>query len=162
MFNIEDFKNLTQEQKYKNMLLFLKGQLQGEEDIIANLSNASAIVMAMTEEINWAGFYLLKDEELILGPFQGMPACNRIKVGLGVCGVAVKDKRIQRVEDVHKFEGHIACDALTKSELVLPIIKEGRVLGVLDLDSTKINRFTAVDEKYFKEFVDILVNNINF
>ncbi|WP_050606861.1 GAF domain-containing protein [Clostridium niameyense] len=162
MFNIEDFKNLTQEQKYKNMLLFLKGQLQGEEDIIANLSNASAIVMAMTEEINWAGFYLLKDEELILGPFQGMPACNRIKVGLGVCGVAVKDKRIQRVEDVHKFEGHIACDALTRSELVVPIIKEGRVLGVLDLDSTKINRFTAVDEKYFKEFVDILVNNINF
>lgn len=162
MFNIEDFKNLTQEQKYKNMLLFLKGQLQGEKDVIANLSNASAIIMAMTEEINWVGFYLLRDEELILGPFQGMPACNRIKVGSGVCGVAVKDKKIQRVEDVHKFEGHIACDALTKSELVVPIIKESKVLGVLDLDSVKFNRFTDLDEKYFKEFVEILVNNINF
>ncbi|MCC5424990.1 GAF domain-containing protein [Clostridium botulinum] len=162
MFALEDFKGLTEEQKYENMLLFLKGQLLGEKDVIANLSNASAIIMALIDNLNWAGFYLMKDGELVLGPFQGMPACNRIKIGKGVCGAAISCRQIQRVNDVHKFEGHIACDSSTNSELVVPIIKEDKVLGVLDLDSIEFGRFTALEEKYFKKFVQILVENIDW
>ncbi|MCR1975699.1 GAF domain-containing protein [Clostridium sporogenes] len=162
MFILEDFKGLTEEQKYENMLLFLKGQLLGEKDVIANLSNASSIIMSLTDNLNWAGFYLMKDGELVLGPFQGMPACNRIKIGKGVCGGAVSSRQIQRVNDVHKFEGHIACDSLTNSELVVPIIKEDEVLGVLDLDSIEFGRFTELEEKYFKKFVQILVENIDW
>ncbi len=146
MFILEDFKGLTEEQKYENMLLFLKGQLLGEKDVIANLSNASAIIMALIDNLNWAGFYLMKDGELVLGPFQGMPACNRIKIGKGVCGGAVSSRQIQRVNDVHKFEGHIACDSLTNSELVVPIIKEDKILGVLDLDSIEFGKFTELEE----------------
>lgn len=162
MFILEDFKGLTEEQKYENMLLFLKGQLLGEKDVIASLSNASAIIMALIDNLNWAGFYLMKDGELVLGPFQGMPACNRIKIGKGVCGGAVLSRQIQRVNDVHKFEGHIACDSLTNSELVVPIIKEDKVLGVLDLDSIEFGRFTELEEKYFGKFVQILVENIDW
>lgn len=162
MFILEDFKGLTEEQKYENMLLFLKGQLLGEKDVIANLSNASAIIMALIDNLNWAGFYLMKDGELVLGPFQGMPACNRIKIGKGVCGGAVSSRQIQRVNDVHKFEGHIACDSLTNSELVVPIIKEDKILGVLDLDSIEFGRFTELEEKYFEKFVQILVENIDW
>ncbi|APH14239.1 GAF domain protein [Clostridium sporogenes] len=162
MFILEDFKGLTEEQKYENMLLFLKGQLLGEKDVIANLSNASSIIMSLTDNLNWAGFYLMKDGELVLGPFQGMPACNRIKIGKGVCGGAVSSRQIQRVNDVHKFEGHIACDSLTNSELVVPIIKEDKVLGVLDLDSIEFGRFTELEEKYFKKFVQILIENIDW
>ncbi|APF27720.1 GAF domain protein [Clostridium sporogenes] len=162
MFILEDFKGLTEEQKYENMLLFLKGQLLGEKDVIANLSNASAIIMALIDNLNWAGFYLMKDGELVLGPFQGMPACNRIKIGKGVCGGAVSSRQIQRVNDVHKFEGHIACDSLTNSELVVPIIKEDKILGVLDLDSIEFGKFTELEEKYFEKFVQILVENIDW
>ena len=159
---LEDLKGLTEEEKYKNMLLFLKGQLISEKDIIANLSNASAVIMALIDNLNWVGFYLVKGGELVLGPFQGMPACNRIKIGQGVCGASVSFKQVQRVNDVHKFEGHIACDSSTNSELVVPIIKEDEVLGVLDLDSIEFGRFTELEEKYFKKFVKILVENIEW
>ncbi|MBD5640009.1 GAF domain-containing protein [Clostridium botulinum] len=162
MFTLEDFNGLTEEQKYENMLLFLKRQLLGEKDVIANLSNASSIIMSLTDNLNWAGFYLMKDGELVLGPFQGMPACNRINIGKGVCGAAVSSKQVQRVDDVHKFEGHIACDSLTNSELVVPIIKEDKILGVLDLDSIEFGRFTELEEKYFEKFVQILVENIDW
>ncbi|WP_434303988.1 GAF domain-containing protein [Clostridium botulinum] len=162
MFTLEDFNGLTEEQKYENMLLFLKRQLLGEKDVIANLSNASSIIMSLTDNLNWAGFYLMKDGELVLGPFQGMPACNRINIGKGVCGAAVSSKQVQRVDDVHKFEGHIACDSLTNSELVIPIIKEDKILGVLDLDSIEFGRFTELEEKYFEKFVQILVENIDW
>lgn len=162
MFELEDFKQLTEEQKYENMLLFLKGQLLDEKDIISNLSNASSIIMALTDNLNWAGFYLMKDGELVLGPFQGMPACNRININKGVCGAAVSSREIQRVDDVHKFQNHIACDGSTNSELVVPIIKEDKVLGVLDLDSIEFGRFTELEEKYFKKFVQILVDNMDW
>ncbi|EJO5348901.1 GAF domain-containing protein [Clostridium botulinum] len=162
MFILEDFKALTKEQKYENMLLFLKGQLNDEEDLITNLSNASAIIMALVDNLNWAGFYLLKNGELVLGPFQGLPACNRIKIGKGVCGTAVSSRQAKRVDDVHKFEGHIACDSLTNSELVIPMMKEDKVLGVLDLDSIEFGRFTEIEEKYFKKFVQILVDNMDW
>ncbi|KOR24332.1 GAF domain-containing protein [Clostridium sp. FAM 1755] len=162
MFALEDFKQLTEEQKYENMLLFLKGQLIDEKDIISNLSNASSIIMALTDNLSWAGFYLMKDGELVLGPFQGMPACNRININKGVCGAAVSSREIQRVDDVHKFQDHIACDGSTNSELVVPIIKEDKVLGVLDLDSIEFGRFTELEEKYFKKFVQILVDNMDW
>lgn len=136
----------------------MKGQLLGEKDVIANLSNASAIIMALIDNLNWAGSYLMKDGELVLG----MPACDRIKIGKGVCGVAISSRQIQRVDDVHKFEGHIACDSSINSELVVPIIKEDKILGVLDLDSIEFGRFTEFEEKYFKKFVQILVENIDW
>ncbi len=164
MFVLEDFKELTAEQKYENMLLFLKGQLLDEKDIISNLSNAASIIMALTDNLNWAGFYLMKHGELVLGgPFQGMPACNRINISKGVCGAAVSSRKIQRVDDVHKFQDHIACDSSTNAELVVPIIKEDKVLGgVLDLDSIEFGRFTELEEKYFKKFVEILVDNMDW
>ncbi|GAA0747137.1 GAF domain-containing protein [Clostridium oceanicum] len=162
MFDLNGFKDLTQKQKYENMILFLKGQLSGETDLISNLSNAVAIINAMTDNINWVGVYFLKNEELVLGPFQGMPACNRIQVGKGVCGTAVVSKNIQRVDDVHKFKGHIACDSQTNSELVIPIIKDNIVLGVLDIDSMKFGRFKEEEEIYFKKFVSILISDMNW
>lgn len=162
MFDLNGFKDLTQKQKYENMILFLKGQLSGETDLISNLSNAVAIINAMIDNINWVGVYFLKNEELVLGPFQGMPACNRIQVGKGVCGTAVVSKNIQRVDDVHKFKGHIACDSQTNSELVIPIIKDNIVLGVLDIDSMKFGRFKEEEEIYFKKFVSILISDMNW
>ncbi|WP_026884515.1 GAF domain-containing protein [Clostridium akagii] len=142
---------------YDTMLLMLKGQISDEMNIIANLSNASAIVKAMTNDINWAGFYLAGDNELILGPFQGMPACNRIKIGKGVCGTAAATKKIMRIDNVHEFKGHIACDSASNSEIVLPIVIDEKLVGVLDIDSPTVARFGELEEEYFKKFVEILV-----
>lgn len=162
MFKLDPIKKMTNEEKYKYMLILLQGQLSSETDEIANLSNASAIIMACVDRLNWAGFYILRDGELVLGPFQGLPACNRIQIGKGVCGTAVADRTIQRVSDVHLFPGHIACDSVSNSELVIPIIKNGAVYGVLDLDSPEKGRFTEQEEKYLVKFVEILNKYINW
>jgi GAF domain-containing protein len=140
----------------------LKGQLQGEEDLIANLSNASSIINTMVDNINWAGFYLMKGGELVVGPFQGKPACNRIKIGKGVCGTAALEKKVQRIDNVHDFEGHIACDAASNSEIVVPIIKDNVVYGVLDIDSEEFSRFGELEEEYFVKFVEVLNEYINW
>ena len=113
----------------------------------ANLANAAALLWQELEEINWAGFYQLRDGRLVLGPFQGKPACILIPVGKGVCGTAVAENRVQRVEDVHRFPGHIACDSASNSEIVLPLSCRGEIWGVLDIDSPKKGRFTPEDEK---------------
>ena len=113
----------------------------------ANLSNAAALLWQELEEINWAGFYQLRDGRLVLGPFQGKPACILIPVGKGVCGTAVAENRVQRVEDVHRFPGHIACDSASNSEIVLPLSCRGEIWGVLDIDSPKKVRFTPEDEE---------------
>ena len=113
----------------------------------ANLANAAALLWQELEEINWAGFYQLRDGRLVLGPFQGKPACILIPVGKGVCGTAVAENRVQRVEDVHRFPGHIACDSASNSEIVLPLSCRGEIWGVLDIDSPKLGRFTPEDEK---------------
>ena len=113
----------------------------------ANLSNAAALLWQELEEINWAGFYQLRDGCLVLGPFQGKPACILIPVGKGVCGTAVAENRVQRVEDVHRFPGHIACDSASNSEIVLPLSGRGEIWGVLDIDSPKKGRFTLEDEE---------------
>lgn len=156
MLKLDGIERMTDEQKYKYMLILLEGQLSSEKDVLANLSNASAIIKAVMNRLNWAGFYLMRGNELVLGPFQGLPACNRIALGNGVCGTAAAKKEVQRVENVHDFEGHIACDSASNSEIVIPIIKNDVVYGVLDLDSPFVGRFTELEEKYLIKFVDKL------
>ncbi|HHV45794.1 MAG TPA: GAF domain-containing protein [Tissierellia bacterium] len=162
MFRLDPIKSMNEEERLKYMNMLLKGQLSSERDILANLSNASAIIMACVERLNWAGFYILRGDELVLGPFQGLPACNRIKTGNGVCGTAVATRKVQLVPDVHQFPGHIACDAASNSELVVPIIKEDKVYGVLDLDSPEKGRFTELEKEYFVRFVDTLNEYIDW
>ena len=122
-------------------------------------ANLSAFLYGSLTEINWAGFYLMRDGELILGPFQGRPACTRIPVGKGVCGTAVQEDRIIRVDDVHTFPGHIACDSASASEIVLPIRRNGQIIGVLDIDSPVRARFSADDEKGLQEIVRVIENS---
>jgi len=121
--------------------------LESENDLIANLSNLSALLNMELEDLNWVGFYIMREGELVLGPFQGKPACVRIPVGRGVCGTAVSTNRVQRVYDVHEFEGHIACDAASNSEIVIPFSINGEVFGVLDIDSPSVGRFSETDEE---------------
>lgn len=162
MIKLGPIKKMTTEERYKYMLILLKGQLSSEKNDLANISNATGIIMACVDRLNWAGFYILRGSKLILGPFQGLPACNRIEVGKGVCGTAVATREVQLVPDVHLFPGHIACDSASSSELVLPIIKDGTVYGVLDLDSPEKERFTALEEKYFIKFVKMLNEYIDW
>lgn len=162
MFKLDPIKKMNQEERLKYMLILLKGQLSSEENDLANISNATGIIMACVDRLNWAGFYMMRGRELVLGPFQGLPACNRIDIGKGVCGNAVSTKEVQLVPDVHLFPGHIACDSASNSELVIPIIKNDKVYGVLDLDSPEKDRFTVLEEKYFIEFVNILNEYINW
>ncbi|WP_312391676.1 GAF domain-containing protein [Pseudomonas sp.] len=117
-----------------------------ERDFIANAAQFSAFLYSQLDDLNWAGFYINRDEELVLGPFQGQVACVRIPFGKGVCGAAAANWQTQRVEDVHAFPGHIACDSASQSELVIPLVKEGRLIGVLDLDSPRLARFTEADQ----------------
>lgn len=138
----------------------LKALMEDEPDVIANLSNASSLLNQFLEDVNWVGFYIWKESQLVLGPFQGLPACVRIPAGKGVCGTAVTERRVQRVEDVNKFPGHIACDAASQSEIVVPILKDGEIYGVLDIDSPSKERFDEVDEEKLVEFVKILQHYI--
>ena len=126
---------------------------------ISLLANISALLYGALENVNWAGFYLLREGELMLGPFQGKPACTRIPIGKGVCGTAVKEERILRVEDVHEFSGHIACDADSESEIVLPIRLDGKIIGVLDIDSPVKGRFSAEDEEGLQKIVQVIEEN---
>ena len=138
-------------EKKPEMYALLSGQLaglmDGETDPIPNLANMSALLFQALEEINWAGFYLMKDGMLVLGPFQGNPACIRIPLGRGVCGTAAQTLQTQLVPDVHLFPGHIACDAQSQSEIVIPLMKDGVLLGVLDIDSPVKNRFDKEDQQ---------------
>jgi len=127
--------------------------MAGETSFLATLSNTSALLFERLASVNWAGFYLLEGETLVLGPFQGKIACVRIPVGRGVCGSAVAENRVQRVEDVHAFDGHIACDAASNSEIVLPLTVNGHIIGVLDIDSPALARFSAEDEQGLRELV---------
>lgn len=135
----------------------LESLLADERDFIANASQFSAFLFHQLEDLNWAGFYLNRNEELVLGPFQGQIACVRIPFGRGVCGAAAKSRQTQRVEDVHAFAGHIACDSASNSELVVPLIKDGRLIGVLDLDSPSIGRFSEQDQQGVEALVEIFL-----
>jgi L-methionine (R)-S-oxide reductase len=135
----------------------LGGLLAGERDGIANLANAAALLFATLPDLNWAGFYLLRGEGLVVGPFQGKPACVRIALGHGVCGTAAATRRTLIVPDVHAFAGHIACDAASNSEIVVPLVKDGRLVGVMDLDSPRLGRFDAEDGRGLEAFAARLV-----
>jgi len=156
MFNIDYFKQLNKEDFYESLLFFAKGLMDGERDMIANLSNVSSLLYNTMENVNWSGFYLYKEEQLVLGPFQGKPACIRIQLGKGVCGTAVSHKETQLVKDVHDFPGHIACDGETNSEIVIPIIIKDKVVGVLDIDSPILNRFDDEDVRYLETLVEYI------
>ncbi|WP_427108449.1 GAF domain-containing protein [Lysinibacillus xylanilyticus] len=144
-------------EQYNTLAKQLDALLTGESDRIANLSNASALLNLFLPNINWVGFYVLQGEELVLGPFQGLPACVRIPIGRGVCGTAVKKEETIVVKDVHDFPGHIACDAASQSEIVIPLIKDGQVIGVLDIDSPIVNRFSKEDQEGLDLFVKTLL-----
>ena len=139
------------------MLPEARALLEGERDRIANAANVAALVYHSLPGLNWAGFYFMQGGELVLGPFQGKPACVRIPLGRGVCGTAARDRKTIVVPDVDKFPGHIACDTASRSEIVVPVIAGGRVIGVLDVDSPNLERFGADDAKMLEELVSVFV-----
>jgi L-methionine (R)-S-oxide reductase len=160
MFNVEMYKGSRQE-NYELVKKQLAALLDGEKNQIANLSNTSALLNQFLDRINWIGFYLMdENNELVLGPFQGLPACVRIPLGKGVCGTSAKTRETIRVEDVHQFPGHIACDAASNSEIVIPLIKDGKLLGVLDIDSPEKNRFDELDQAHLEEITAILIEHL--
>ncbi|WAA10138.1 GAF domain-containing protein [Fervidibacillus albus] len=160
MFNVHSYTG-TKEENYAMVIKQLKSLVEGESNKIANLSNASALLNQFLDRINWVGFYLFEDEQLVLGPFQGLPACVRIPLGKGVCGTAAEKRETIVVPDVHAFPGHIACDANSRSEIVVPMIKNGKLIGVLDIDSPEKNRFDATDQKYLMQFTECLLQYID-
>lgn len=147
---------------YNTLNKMLKSLIEDETDRIANLSNASSLLNSFLKDINWVGFYLYEESsnELVLGPFQGLPACVRIENGKGVCGTAFRGNDIFIVDNVNEFPGHIACDANSKSEIVVPLYKDGQGIGVLDIDAPIYDRFTEEDRIGLKAFVDTLINYI--
>lgn len=144
-------------ERYELLLAQLRALLADEHDMIANMANASALLYETLSDINWAGFYLYKNEELILGPFQGKVACMHIPMGKGVCGTSAQQRRIIRVDDVHAFPGHIACDQASRSEIVLPLYEKDTFYGVLDIDAPLPARFRDIDEEYLRQFCQLLI-----
>ncbi|WKN31436.1 GAF domain-containing protein [Porifericola rhodea] len=144
-------------QKYEQLLPQIEGLISGESNMIANLANVSA-ALKQTFNFWWVGFYLVEGEELVLGPFQGPIACTRIKPGKGVCGTSYSEKKTLIVEDVDKFPGHIACSADSRSEIVVPVIKDGQVLMVIDVDSEQLANFDEVDQRYLEELAQMIAN----
>ncbi|MGL5228384.1 MAG: GAF domain-containing protein [Bacteroidales bacterium] len=147
---------LSKEEKYKSLLLQIKALIEGEEDIIANMANVSAAIKEMFDYF-WVGFYQVKSEMLVLGPFQGPIACTRIKYGRGVCGTCWKEKSTIIVPDVDQFPGHIACSSLSRSEIVVPVMKDNEVLAVLDVDSVELDEFDEIDSLYLNEICSLLI-----
>jgi len=145
---------------YRELLGALDALTAGERDAVANMANAAALIAHYLDDLNWSGFYRLVDDELVLGPFQGKAACIRIPLGKGVCGTAAAQRRTQLVADVHAFPGHIACDAASRSELVVPIVRDGSLLGVLDLDSPSPARFDEEDARGCEALMALLARRL--
>lgn len=145
---------------YSDLTAAARALTEEEPDAIANMANISALIWQYIPDLNWAGFYRVIDNELVLGPFQGKSACIRIAMGKGVCGTAAATNQVQRVADVHAFPGHIACDADSRSELVMPVSKDGKVIAVLDLDSPLPDRFKAADEKGMTNLIAAIANGL--
>lgn len=151
----------NREKNYETLIKQLQALIEDEKNVIANLSNTSALLNQFLDEINWVGFYLWEEGELVLGPFQGLPACIRIENGKGVCGTAMAENKTMLVENVNEFPGHIACDARSQSEIVIPMKVNGENFGVLDIDSPHLNRFDTIDQKFLEKFVDVLIENLS-
>jgi L-methionine (R)-S-oxide reductase len=158
-FQIAKQETTSRAEMYLNLAAQLRSLLEGEHDFIANAANVSSLLYYSLPDLNWAGFYLLKGSELVLGPFQGKPACVRIAMGKGVCGTAAAQRQTILVENVHEFPGHIACDSESNSEIVVPLIKDQQLIGVLDLDSPLFGRFDDEDARGLNEFAEIFVNS---
>ena len=156
-----ELKTADKNSLYPEIQQALRAVLTGETDLIANLANAAALLFWNLPAINWAGFYLLRDHELVLGPFQGKIACVRIRLGQGVCGNAAEKRQTFVVTNVHEFPGHIACDSASNSEIVIPIIKDDLLIGVLDIDSPEFARFDDTDKTELEKFVQILTDAIS-
>lgn len=152
----------TKEERYEQMIKQLTALLEDEKDWLANLANTASHLYTVLENINWSGFYLMKNGELVLGPFMGKPACVRIPIGKGVCGTAVEREETILVEDVHAFPGHIACDPASRSEIVIPIKIDGRMIGVLDIDSPITKRFDKTDQQYLERYLQILIEHTDW
>ncbi len=158
MFTIEVNTTSSPQETYQELNAQLAALLSGERDFICNAAQFSAFVMQTVPDLNWSGFYFARDEELVLGPYMGKVACTRIPFGRGVCGEAAKTQETQCIEDVHAFDGHIACDAASASELVVPVISQGKLIGVFDMDSPKVGRFTDVDQTGIESFVATFIS----
>lgn len=158
-FEIAKQATASKAELYTQLAAQARSLFAGERDFIANAANFSALLFHTLPALNWAGFYLLSDGELVLGPFQGKPACVRIEIGTGVCGTAAQLKQTMIVPNVHEFPGHIACDSDSNSEIVVPLLKDGALLGVLDLDSPTLSRFEEEDASGLNEMVRILVES---
>jgi len=162
MFDLKPISSVSADDLYREVAQQLTGFLAGERDKIANAANMSALIFTSLPDLNWAGFYFLQGDTLVLGPFQGRPACVRIAMGKGVCGTAAAMRKTQRVTDVNDFPGHIACDAASRSELVVPLVHEGRVIGVLDLDSPLPGRFAQKDQDGIERLAEIFMAGTSF
>lgn len=162
MFEVKQVdSSLNKTETYKLLVEQLKALLHGENNLIANAANMSALVYDQLPELNWCGFYLFDGTELVLGPFQGKVACVRIALGRGVCGTAASTQQTQLVRDVHSFPGHIACDAASQSEIVVPLIKENRLVGVWDVDSPVLARFDEVDKQGMEALCEVFLNSLD-
>ena len=160
MYELTSVSADNKKEFYKELSSMLAGLIGDETDWLANAANAASLLYHMLPDINWAGFYLYKNGQLVLGPFNGKPACVRIQMGKGVCGTAAQTGEIQVVEDVNLFPGHIACDPASQSEIVLPIYQNGRLIGVLDIDSPVKGRFNSDDAEGLSAFIEILNQHI--
>jgi L-methionine (R)-S-oxide reductase len=159
MHVVKSDPSLSKAETYREIRVQLTGLFSGERNGLANASNLCALLYQMLPDVNWVGFYFLQDGELVLGPFQGKVACVRIPLGRGVCGTAAERREILVVPDVNEFPGHIACDAASRSEIVVPLVKEGRLLGVLDLDSPHLSRFDDHDRSGLAAAADVLLQS---
>jgi len=153
---IKEKVNENSKENYELILLQLVALLKDEKDTVANQANAAALLNVYLKDINWVGFYLLKDQQLVLGPFQGFPACTRIEIGKGVCGTAFKELKTMRIKNVHDFPGHIACDVNSQSEIVIVLYKDNKAVGVLDIDAPIINRFSIMDQEYLEKIANVI------
>ncbi len=158
-FTIEERATDSKPELYEHLAAQLRSLLEGERDLIANAANFSSLLYHSLPDLNWAGFYFLKGRELVLGPFQGKPACVRIEIGKGVCGTAAEQKQTIIVDNVHDFPGHIACDSASNSEIVVPLIRDGKLIGVLDVDSPSFSRFDDEDAEGLNELVKVFIGS---
>ena len=161
-FQLTSQISATKSELYSNISVQLRALLEGERDAIANMANMASLLFYSLPDLNWVGFYLLKNNELVLGPFQGKPACVRIGLGSGVCGTAAKRRETIMVDNVHDFPDHIACDSASNSEIVAPIVAGEQLIGVLDLDSPSLSRFDEEDAAGLNELVEIFVKATDF
>ncbi|MNO61116.1 Free methionine-R-sulfoxide reductase [compost metagenome] len=159
MFQTENYSG-SREKQQQAVLTQLHSLIHDEPSTVANLANASALLNFYLKDINWVGFYLFDGQELVLGPFQGLPACIRIPMGRGVCGTSAQQRKTLRIEDVHAFPGHIACDSASNSEIVIPMIKDNALFGVLDIDSPLKGRFDEEDQRFLEQFVEVLTQQM--